>query len=522
VKLAVPDRLRPSRRRLPAGGWRFVGLAAGVVLAAASWFCGTVPADYPIVWPGIEPWRSVGGSSLAASAVLAALATMLYAWWAVRDLDVTVRWLRVTAALWFGPLVLSAPLFSRDVYSYAVQGLMLHEDLDPYNQQVSALDSPWAASAPATTTPAPYGPLFLHVARLAAAASGGHLLVAVFLLRLLALIGVVVIAWAVPLIAQRLGANPTNATWLVVLSPLLGVHLVSGAHNDAVMVAGVLAGMALAVSGRPGWALLPLALATTVKAPAAVVVPFVAVLWASSHVGDGGRQLGWRAVTWTRLLSRLALAGLATAAVVVGVSLALRLGLSWLTALSSPAQSVQWTSAPTAWGMAVRAVGDLLGVASADRAVSLFRLLGLVLLAAILVVLWLHAAEHHRDRRLVVQSAGLAVLAILVLAPSFRAWYFLWALPLLAVTTRDRRALTAYAAVASVLAFAVLPGGYSLALTTTWVGVPLMVLASALLLRRGMQWAGGQRWRDVLALEPTAAGPAAGSDPTEPNVIPDR
>jgi len=482
VTLAALDRLRPSTQRYTAGRWRFVGLVAGLVLALASWFCAAVPQDYPTVWPGVEPWRSVGGSPLAASLVFAALAGMLYAWWALRDLDVTVGWLRGTALAWFGPLLLSAPLFSRDIYSYAVQGLMLHEGLDPYHQEVRELESPWAASAPATSTPAPYGPLFLQVARLAAASSGGNLLVAVFLLRLLAVAGVVVIAWLVPLIARRLGTDPAGATWLVVLCPLLGVHLVSGGHNDALMVAGLLAGVTLALSGRPVTALLVVAIASTVKAPAAVVVPFLAVLWASHHPGR-------RQSTEVRLVSRLVLAGLVTGAVVGGVSLVLGLGLSWLTTLGSPGQSVQWTSAPTAWGMAARAVGGLLGVSAADGAVGLFRALGLVVLAVVLVALWLHVAAHHRDRRVVVHSAGLAILAVIVLAPSFRPWYVLWALCVLAVTTPGRRGLTAYAVVASVLLFAVLPGGYSLALTTTWVGVPLMVVATVVLAVRAARWA---------------------------------
>jgi len=59
----------------------------------------------------------------------------------------------------------------------------------------------------------------------------------------------------------------------------------------------------------------------------------------------------------------------------------------------------------------------------------------------------------------------------------------------LAVTTPGRRGLTAYAVVASVLLFAVLPGGYSLALTSTWVGVPLMVVATVVLAVRAARWA---------------------------------
>ena len=493
MKLATLDRLRASRRRQPASRWRFVGLVAGVLLAATSWFCGALPADRPPVWPGIEPWRSVGGSPLAATVLFAALGVMLYAWWALRDAEVTVPWLRGTAFAWFGPLVLSAPLFSRDIYSYAVQGLMLHEGLDPYSQDVAALDSPWAASAPATTTPAPYGPLFLQVARLAASVSMGHLLAAVFLLRLLAVAGVVLIAWAVPVIARRLGVDPVRPTWLVVACPLLGVHLVSGGHNDALLVAGLLGGVALTLSGRPGLGVLAVALATTTKAPAAVVVPFVALLWASHRAPQ-------RQVTWARLVSRVVLAGLAVVGVVIGVSLALGLGLSWLTTLGSPGQSVQWTSAPTAWGMAVRSIASLLGVASAGSAVPLFRAMGLLLLAPTLVGLWLYAAAHLRDRRLVVLSAGLAVLAVIVLAPSFRPWYVLWALPLLAAATRARRALTAYAVVASVLASAVLPGGYSLALTTTAVGVPLMVVTTAVLAVRAARWVRHHPWRQAFTL----------------------
>lgn len=503
MDLAVLDRLRPSRQQLPTSRWRFVGLVAGMVLAAASWFCAALPDDYPTVWLGIEPWRSVGGSPLAASIVLVALGAQVYAWWALRDLDVTVCWLRATAVAWFGPLLLSAPLFSRDVYSYAVQGLMLHEGLDPYTQEVRVLDSPWASSAPATSTPAPYGPLFLQVARLAAAASGGHLLVAVFLLRLLVVAGVVVIAVAMPVIARRIGVDPARATWLAVVCPLLGIHLVSGAHNDALMVAGMLGGVALALSGRAALAVLMVALATTIKAPAVVVLPFLVVLGAPRHM----RQLQ---VTWALLVSRLVLAGLAVVAVVVGVSIGLRLGLSWLTTVSSPGQSVQWTSVPTAWGMAVRSVGDLVGVAFADGAVTLFRALGLLLLAVTLVGLWLHAAAQHRDRRLVVQGAALAVLAVIVLAPSFRPWYLLWALPLLAATTRARRSLTAYAIVASILTFAVLPGGYSLALTTTWVGVPLMVVTTAVLAVKAARRARHHPWRQAFTLA------------DETTVIPDR
>lgn len=505
----VVEQLRPSRQRRGASTWRLAGFGASVAATIASWFCGAVPREVQTVWPGLAPWRPNGGSPLAATVALLAVATMLYAWWALRDRSVTVRWHAHTAVIWFSPLLLSAPLFSRDIYSYAVQGLMLHEGLDPYSQGVRDLDSPWAESAPATTTPSPYGPLFLLLARLAVTVSAGHLLVAVFVLRLLAAGCVVVVAWAVPVIARSLGVDPVRATWLGVLCPLLGIHLVSGGHNDALVVAGTLTAFALALSGRAGTALLPVALATAVKAPTAVVMPFLAILWTSNHMAQ-------RQVTWIRLVTRLVLATLVTLLIAAAASLALGLGFSWLPALVAPGRSVQWTSAPTAWGMATGAVGELLGLSITDAAVGAFRGLALVLLLVILLGLWRFAAKQADDHRVAVQTAGLAVLAVLVLAPSFRAWYFLWALPLLAASSRDRRALTAYGVVATVLALAVLPDGYSLALTTTWVGVPLMVLTTGVVLVVAARWARRHPWRELFRMGET------GAVTDETKVVPDR
>ena len=67
-------------------------------------------------------------------------------------------------ALWIVPLLMVAPLFSRDVFSYAAQGEMMSHHINPYNygpgtigsgQFVSPVDNLWL------NTPAPYGPLFL-------------------------------------------------------------------------------------------------------------------------------------------------------------------------------------------------------------------------------------------------------------------------------------------------------------------------------------------------------------------------
>ena len=86
-------------------------------------------------------------------------------------------------------------------------------------------------------TPTPYGPVWLLLARAVAAVSAVTLWVALLLLRLLAVVGVVVMAWAVPDVARRarLVARAAASGWAS-RCPLVGAHFVGGAHNDALMV----------------------------------------------------------------------------------------------------------------------------------------------------------------------------------------------------------------------------------------------------------------------------------------------
>lgn len=524
MNLAVPaslDWLRPTRRRRAAATWRWVGLIGSLVLAGASWFCAATPTEFTSVWPGLEVWRPIAnGSPLAASLTILGMAAVTYSWWAIRDLGVSLRWLRTTGALWFGPLLLSASLYSRDIYSYAAQGLMLQVGLDPYRQGVQDLQSPWALSVSSVwlDTIAPYGPLFLLLARGAAAVAGGHQLVALALLRLLAVAGVVVMGWAVAVIARRLGVDPVRATWLGVLTPIVGGHLVSGAHNDALMIALMLTAVVLALGHRHVAALVMVALAMTIKAPAVVLVPFLALLWAVDREGD-------HPLTWMRVIGRSLAAGVASLVAFIGLSLATGLGFAWLPALGTPGKSNQWTSVSTSFGFLVGFLGHLAGRDVTDTAITAFRTLALGLLAVVLVLIWLYAVKHSHDRRVVCQSAGLAVLAVVVLAPAFHGWYLLWALPLLAATTTSRRGLTLLGLVAALLAFAVLPGGYGLALTTTWVGVPLMVVLAVVLGLRAVQALRRYPWAELATLEPAPGstdGSTDGRTAAGTSVLPDR
>lgn len=531
----VPER---SSARQPTT-WRYVGVAAAAALAASSWGSGSGPVLHTrILWPGLSPSAETGGSPLAATISIAAMAVLLLAWWQLRTARLTERWWWVTAALWFAPLLASVPLYSRDLYSYAAQGALWAEGLSPYEHGVRDLASDWRESTAPTwlDTPAPYGPVWLLIARGAASLAGDRLWLALLLLRLVAVVGVVVMAWAVSDVAHRVGSSRRSAAWLAVAAPLVGAHYVSGAHNDAVMVAAVVAGFALALRRLLVPAVVVVALGAMVKVTAVVALPFIALIWARHLTAvrlssDDASDLAeaWRVPLRPReVLSGLALTGVTAAIPMALVSRASGLGFAWLNPGATPGRNEQWTSLPTGLGMAIGAVGHVLGRPEwRDSAISVARVIGLVLLAVILVLVWLAVAKPAGDgapleaagaevvaaeRARVVRAAGWALLAVIVLAPVFLGWYFLWALPLFAATLGTgslAHGLERWLPVAvTVLCFAQLPDGYSLGLTTTAIGVPIAVATAVVLALRGLRWSRRVEWSGILDLSrPLTAGP---------------
>ncbi|MER7072188.1 polyprenol phosphomannose-dependent alpha 1,6 mannosyltransferase MptB [Terrabacter sp. NPDC000476] len=504
----------------PPATWRWAGCAGALALAAASWGSGALPRpNTGVLWPGVAAWSSKGGSPLLATVSVLALALLVVAWWRLREADVGVKWWWTTTALWFGPLVLAMPLYSRDLYSYAAQGLLWDQGLSPYDHVVRELDSPWRSSTAPTwlDSPTPYGPVWLLLARAVAAVSG-ELWVALLLLRLLAVAGVVVLAWAVPDVARRLGWSPVRATWLGVAVPLVGAHFVGGAHNDALMVAAVLGGVALALRRRLVLACVVIALGAMVKVTAVVALPFVAVLWARHRATGRAVRTGAPAsVRWSEVVrAGLATVGSAGVPMVLG-GLLTGLGFSWLNPTGTPGKNEQWTSLPTSVGIAVGAVGHLLGHEEwRDAGIAAARAVALVVLAVLLVLVWLaalkpidssglSAEEAAAEARLrPVRGIGWAMLAVVVLAPVFLGWYYLWMLPPLAVSLgalwRDRLE-GPLAVVATVVCFATLPEGYSLGLTTTVVGVPFALVVLVLVVRRGLRTARRADWAGLLDLD---------------------
>lgn len=485
------DQVEPAPRR-----WRLVrygGLAGSILLAATAYLGGVSPVWQPGVTP-VSIWQGPHGPAILLG-WLVGTGLLAGAWWAGRHGVPSARWVAVTVGLWLLPLLVAPPLGSRDIYSYACQGAVYVAGADPYAGGVAAAGCPWlAAVSPAWhDTPAPYGPLFILVAG-AAAAVGGSLAGTVALLRLAAVLGVVLTACCLPGLARHGGVDRDRALWLVLACPLVAVHLVSGAHNDALMVGLMVAGLRVALA-RPGRValdrtgrvvldragrLLPLlaggvllaggallGLAVSVKATAVVVVPF-----AMLAAVPGAYRLG-------ALVRRggVVLAGAVGA--VLGVTGLTGLGLGWVNGLARSGDSVQWTSPPTAVGLTLDYLGRAFG-AHWD-AVPAARLVALGNLAIVLVALWWWS---RRSSPLL--GAGLALAATVALAPVFHPWYAAWPLAVLATVAAVPVRMLVVPVL--VISFLTLPDGTNLARFTKFPGAlamtVLVALVAVLLLRR--------------------------------------
>ncbi|WP_308042599.1 polyprenol phosphomannose-dependent alpha 1,6 mannosyltransferase MptB [Micromonospora sp. PLK6-60] len=493
---AAPEEpVRPG----PARVARWGGLAGAVLLAVAGWLGGALPGT---AGQGFgELWRA-GCGPLVLACWLLGTGLLVGAWWALRTGAPSTRWAYLTAGLWLLPLLAAPPLGSRDVYSYACQGWAYAAGHDPYAGGVAAAGCPWAdAVAPIwRDTPAPYGPFFVLLAALAATVGGG-LVGTLAVLRLYAVLGVLLAALCLPGLARAVGVPTRRAAWLALACPLVGVHLVAGAHNDAVALGLLLLGLLVLVRrpGRPrallvAGALFGLALA--VKATAVVVLPFAALLAVL------GRYTVRALARDAALLAAGVLGALAATSLLSG------LGLGWLGGLAHSGDSRQWTSPPTAVGL----VGDYLGEAAGARwpAVPVARLAALVLLVVALAALWwwawsaLRRLNDVRGRvrrlaaarpRVALLGAGLALAATVLAAPVFHPWYATWPLLVLAVATVPPARTRWFVLPSAAASFLTLPDGSSLAAYTKApgaVGMTLLVLVAAVL---GTRAALRRRWR---------------------------
>ncbi|WP_328685155.1 polyprenol phosphomannose-dependent alpha 1,6 mannosyltransferase MptB [Streptomyces sp. NBC_01261] len=351
----------------------------------------------------------------------------------------TPRSLFLVLAVWAAPLLLAPPLFSRDVYSYLAQGAMVDAHMDVYAHGPAALGGPLADEvAPLWQhTGAPYGPVFLAVASGLSGLTRGELPAGLFGMRLVALLGVGLMAAALPRLARHSGADPAAALWLGALNPLVLLHLVAGAHNDAIMLGLLGVGLVAALGRWPVLGAVLVTLAALVKAPAALGLAAVVLL----QIRAGHRPA--KAVTTTVV---------ASAATTVAATAFAGTGYGWIGALDTPVSAHNW-ALTSLLGRATGALLKHLGSDLAPFAVPAWHALGLAVTGAAILAIWF------RLRPSPVYALGLSLAVVAAFGPAIRPWYALWGLFLIAAAAPSASVRHRVAAVTGVLALAVLPSG---------------------------------------------------------------
>ncbi|HKN97927.1 MAG TPA: polyprenol phosphomannose-dependent alpha 1,6 mannosyltransferase MptB [Pseudonocardiaceae bacterium] len=428
---------------------------------------------------------------------------------------------------WAVPLLFVPPMFSRDVYSYLAQSKIAALGLNPYQlgpATALGVADPLTRGVPTIwrDTPAPYGPLFITVGRAVTFLSGNHVVTGVYLQRLLELIGIALIVWAVPRLARRCGVPTVSALWLGVANPLVLWHLVIGSHNEALMIGLMLAGFELALRRMPAvrpdlpvppvtrpellWLLAGatvITLGTAVKISAAPALGFLAVLVARR---------------WGARPRHLVLAGALLLAVfgviTVAVSLGTGLGFGWIGALGTNGVVKSWESPMTGIGLLAGGIGILFGVGNhTDSTIAIMRAVGELGSVVITVkLLW----NTWKGRLQPMLGLGLCLGVVVLLGATVQAWYLLWASVPLAVGLGDSRLRWCTVWLSAVVAM-ILPStggsfdGHTYILPDAYLAAVIVLGIAVFTVRKSVPLL---PWRDPSAGEPagvtTETGPERG------------
>jgi alpha-1,6-mannosyltransferase len=425
VLVGVAQAGSPFARKLPGG-----------------WFFGIGPSS-----PASAAGRT--GTFLGVMLVYAGLLLVIGAWLEIvrtvrRAPDAPRRPVLAIMALWTVPVLLMPPVFSRDVYSYAAQGEMVSRGVSPYLHGPNALgpsgflrlvDPLWRNAR------APYGPAWERLSGGIVQLAHHNVLGAIVGFRAAALLGVLLMAWGIPVLARSVGRSESVAFSLVALNPLVLLVLLGGAHNDALMLGLLVAGVALARRHHPLIGVALCVLAAEVKVPALIGVAFIGWWWSDGAAG------------WRQRIPRLAATLALAAGLLAVVSLAAGLGWRWLSGLSSPGVVVSWLDPATAVGLTLSHISRLFGGgAHAATFVPACRAAGLVLAAVISAGLVFRS-----DRVGAMRALGLSLLAFVLLGPVVWPWYEAWGIVFLALVG-EGWTLRALLALSAIACFADVPG----------------------------------------------------------------
>jgi len=248
----------------------------------------------------------------------------------------------------------------------------------------------------------------------------------------------------------------------MVLNPVTIFHLIGGAHNDALMLGLLVAGLTMAKEKRPIVGILLCALATAVKAPAALGILYIGWSWLGTGVPVRER------------IRPVVTAGLIGIGVLEVFSFLSGLGWGWVSTLSTPGVVRSWASPTTGIAFLVTGLGHLVHLdVGVGGVLSVCRFFGM--LGALVAGVWLLL---NSDRIGTLKALGITLLLFVLLGPVVQPWYLSWGLILLApVALGPLRSLVI--GLSMVTAFIELPGGTQL-VTTLFHGDPLLIVLTLL------------------------------------------
>jgi hypothetical protein len=237
--------LQERTRRLP---WLRLGLL-GTLAASECLYALAAFWAFPLLSNGSQLTDLTGltGQQPAAGVVivfgLAALFSLygLAAWLLPRSGRAAAVVVLGGAALLSFTLVFLYPVTAMDVYNYAVEGHILSFDhLNPLTTPpASAVGDAFVLYAGSwSSSPSPYGPVWLTISRIIAHLAGSDVVLAVLIFKAMAAAAVWLTTALLFLAGQR-HLSTTNAARGALLfgwNPLVQIELVGNGHNDAVMI----------------------------------------------------------------------------------------------------------------------------------------------------------------------------------------------------------------------------------------------------------------------------------------------
>jgi hypothetical protein len=256
---------------------------------------------------------------------------------------------------------------------------------------------------------------------------------------------VALIAYCIPKLARSYGHDPGLAFVMAVLNPLTLLALIGGAHNDAIMVGLLLAGLTAARSRHPAMGIVLCTLAAAIKVPAAMGIVYVAWDWA-------GPGLGWR-----HRVRPLVKALAVSLTVMTTLTLVSGLGWGWIGNLGTPGTVRSWMAPATAVGLVLSGAMHIVGVGvGLGGVLTITRMLGLLAAAAIAVY-----CLRHKQRLGTLNALGISMLMFVLLGPVVQPWYLTWGIILVAPVVAGRMRYLVMA-LSMVAPFIGLTGGASL------------------------------------------------------------